>query len=102
MSAAKSSKAPQASGTPATTMAPAASGKPQDVLIKIANMDARQFDAIRGYGPCKKLTNFQILSATQMKVSIDLTDNKSTGTCDLYFRSGSETLFSSSLAIKGK
>jgi hypothetical protein len=83
-------------------MAPATSGKPQEVLIKIANMDARQFDAVRGYGPCKKLSNFQILSATQMKVSVDLTDKKSSGTCSLYFRSGGETMFSSSLAIKGK
>lgn len=98
----RGSKAPQQAGPPSTTMAPAASGKPQEVLIKIANMDARQFEAIRGYGPCKKLSNFQILSATQMKVSVDLTDNKSTGTCSLYFRAGSETLFSSNLAIKGK
>ena len=100
MTSARSGKAPQATGTPAATMAAASSGKPQEVVIKVSQIDARQFDAIRGYGPCKKLSNFQILSATQMKVSIDLSGSKSSGTCSLYFRSGGETVFTSNLTIK--
>jgi len=78
------------------------SGRSQDVSIRVSHVDARQFDAVRGYSPCNKLTNFQILSATQMKVTIDLSASKSGGTCSLYFRSGGNTVLSSDVSIKAK
>lgn len=77
-------------------------GSSQVVSIKVTHIDAREFDAVRSYGACRKLSNFQILSATQLKVSIDLTAAKSDGSCSLYFRSGEETLFSSTVAYKAK
>ena len=92
----KSGPSPEASITAAD------SGRSQVVTIKVTQLDARQFDAVRGYSPCNKLTNFQILSATQMKVTIDLTENKSGGTCSLYYRSGGNTVFTSTVTIRGK
>ena len=102
----------QSSGTPVATSSAASgggsanvaatSGSPQTVTIKVSHIDATQFDAVRGYSPCNKLSNFQILSATQMKVTIDLTANKSSGTCALYFRTGGETVFTGNVTIKGK
>jgi hypothetical protein len=77
-------------------------GSPQVLLIKVSQVDARQFDTVRGYGPCNKLSNFQILSATQLKVTIDLTAAKSNGTCPLYFRSSGETVFSADVSYKTK
>ena len=66
----------------------------------MAHIDATQFDAVRGYSPCNKLSNFQILSATQMKVTIDLSARKTSGTCALYFRTGGETVFTGNVTIK--
>jgi hypothetical protein len=91
----------KSSGTPEANIAAVAGGRPQDVTIKISNMDARKFDGVRGYSPCNKISNFKILSATQMKVTIDLTGNKSDATCSLYFTSGGNTVFASSVSVKG-
>jgi len=77
-------------------------GSSQVVSIRVSGIDARQFDAVRGYGTCNKLSNFQILSATQLKLTMDLTAVKSNGSCTLYFRSGGETVFSSDVAYKAK
>ena len=81
---------------------PAVIGSPQTVTLKVSGIDARQFDAVRGYSPCNKLSNFQILSATQLKVTIDLTGAKSSGQCALYFRSDGETVYSGAVLIKAK
>ena len=102
----KSSGTPEAkssagSGGSGATSA-ATVGSSQTVTIKVSNVDAREFDAVRGYSPCNKLSNFQILSATQMKVTIDLTAAKSGGNCSLYFRTGNETVFTGNVTIKGK
>jgi len=83
-------------------IAPVSTGSSQQVTIKISHLDARQFDSVRAYGPCNKISNFQVLSATQMKVTIDLTANKSAGSCPLYFRTGDETVFSSVVTIQAK
>ena len=88
--------------SPEANIAAVDSGRSQVVTIRVSNMDARQFDAVRGYNPCDKLTNFQILSATQMKVTIDLSASHSGGTCSLYFRSGGETVFTSNVSIRAK
>ena len=88
--------------TPEASITAADSGRSQVVSIKVGQIDAKQFDSVRGYSPCNKLSNFQILSASQLKVTIDLTDNKSGGTCSLYFRSGGNTLFTSTVSIRGK
>jgi len=77
-------------------------GSSQVLSIRVSGVDAREFDAVRGYGTCNKLSNFEILSATQLKVTIDLTAAKSNGTCSLYFRSGGQTVFSSDVSYKGK
>ena len=92
----------QSGPAPDANIAAIESGRSQEVSIKVSHVDARQFDAVRGYSPCNKLSNFQILSATQMKVTIDLKENKSGRTCSLYFRSGGETVFSANVSIRAK
>lgn len=92
----------KAGATPEATIAAVDGGKLQELAIKVANVDARQFDAVRAYSPCGKLSNFQILSATQMKVSVDLTEKKSGGTCQLYFVAGGNVVFSADVTIRGK
>jgi hypothetical protein len=94
----------QRGGTPEAEIATVnvASGGPQVASIKVAHMDARQFEAVRGYGDCKKLSSFQILSASQVKVGVDLTGVKSSGACQLYFRSGGETVLNAAISFRGK
>jgi hypothetical protein len=92
----KNSSAPQAE------IAAIENGRSQEVVIKASHVDARQLDGVQGYKPCTKLANFVILSATQMKVTIDLTGNNSAGTCSLSFRSDGKTVFSTNVSIKAK
>jgi len=92
----KNSTAPQAE------IAAIENGRSHEVPIKLSHLDARQLDGVQGYKPCTKLTNFVILSATQMKVTIDLTDNKAAGTCSLSFRSDGKTVFSTNVTIRAK
>jgi hypothetical protein len=89
----------QNGGTPEASLVNATAGRSQTVTVKLTGVDARQFDAVRAYSPCNKLSNFVILSATQVKVTIDLTGEKS-GSCQLFFRTGSSTVFSSNVAIR--
>jgi hypothetical protein len=78
------------------------SGGLQVVTLKVSSVDARQFDSVQANNPCNKLSNFQILSATQMKVTIDISQNKSDRTCSLYFKSGGNVVFSATVPIHGK
>jgi hypothetical protein len=89
----------QGGGTPEASMANASAGRSQTITVKISGKDARQFDTVRAYSPCNKVSNFQIQSATQVKVTLDLTGVKS-GSCQLYFRTGGSTVFSSNVAIR--
>jgi len=89
--------APQQGGTSQVLV-----GSPQVVALKVSGVDARQFELVRSYGACRKLSAFTILSATQLKVTVDLTEAKSNGSCTLYFRSGQDTLFSADVAYKVK
>lgn len=89
----------QGGGTPEASIANASAGRSQTITVKISGNDARQFDTVRAYSPCNKVSNFQIQSATQVKVTLDLTGVKS-GSCQLYFRTGSSTVFSSNVAIR--
>ncbi|MDR3793768.1 MAG: hypothetical protein P4L03_10350 [Terracidiphilus sp.] len=89
----------QSGGTPEASMATATSGRSQTITVKLSHIDARQFDAVQSASPCNKLSNFQILSATQVKVTIDLTGAKP-GSCSLYFRSGGRTVYSSNVAVR--
>jgi hypothetical protein len=92
----------QSSTAPQAVIAPVDSGRSQDVTIKVSHVDARQLDGVQGYKPCTKLSNFQILSPTQMKVTIDLTGNKPAGTCSLSFRSDGKTVFSTNITVRAK
>jgi hypothetical protein len=78
------------------------SGGLQVVTLKVSNMDARQFDSVQANSPCNKLSNFQIMSATQMNVTIDISQNKSDRTCSLYFKSGGDVVFYATVPIHGK
>jgi len=99
----EASRASSSSSTAPQAIIPAIdSGRSQDVAIKVSHMDARQIDGVQGYKPCTKLSDFQILSATQMKVTIDLTGNKPAGTCSLSFRSDGKTVFSTNVTIRAK
>lgn len=98
-----SSRQQGASGAaPVANIAAIQGGTSQDVTIKISRGDARQFDLVRGYSPCNKIKGFQVLSATQAKVTIDLTGNTASGTCSLSFVSGGNTIFSTNVSIKAK
>jgi len=88
-------------GAPEIKASPVQGGKKQDVAIKVAKIDAREFDAIRGYAPCDKISAFQILSATQVKVTIDLT-GKDASSCSLSFNGNGSTLATTELTIKKK
>jgi len=92
----------QNSTDPQAVIAAVDSGRSQDVAIKVSHVDARQLDGVQGYKPCTKLSSFQILSATQMKVTIDLSGDKSAGTCSLSFRSDGKTVFSTNVSIRAK
>jgi hypothetical protein len=63
-------------------------GRKQDVVVTVSNVDARLFDAVRAYKPCNKIESFQILSATKVKLTIDLTGGTSGENCSLSFRQG--------------
>jgi hypothetical protein len=92
----------QSGPTPEASVASATSGVSQTITIKLSHMDARKFDAVRGFSPCNKLSNFQILSATQAKVTIDLSGEKSGGSCPLYFRTDGKTVFTTNVSIRAK
>lgn len=77
-------------------------GSSQVVTLKVTHGDARQLDTVRGFKPCNKISDFQILSATQMKATIDLTGNKSAGMCALSFVSGGNTAFSTNVTVQAK
>jgi hypothetical protein len=92
----------QGSSNPEANIAPIEYGRSQEISIKVSHVDARQLDLVRGYRPCTKIKDFQVLSATQMKATIDLTGNKSSGTCALSFVSGGSTVFSTNVSIRAK
>ena len=92
----------KSAGTAEAVVSPAEIGRSQVVTIKVSNVDATQFEAVRTNSPCNKLTSFQILSATQVKVTLDLTEDKSAGSCQLYFVSNGKVVSSADLTIRGK
>ena len=77
----------------------AKSGHPQTLAIKVEHVDARQFDAVRGDGSCKKVSDFVILSASQLKVTVDLTASKPGSDCSLSFRVGEDVIYFTAVAI---
>ena len=96
------STASSTSGTLVANVPALENGRSQEVSINISRGDARQIESVRAYSPCAKIKDVQVLSATQMKATIDLTGNKSGGTCALSFVSGGNTISSTNVAIRSK
>lgn len=77
-------------------------GRLQVFLITVGEMDARGLDSVRGYGPCSKVSNLEILSETEVKVTIDLSAVRSSGSCTLYFHAGRAAVFSADVSYKAR
>lgn len=89
--------------TPEATGAEMESGRKQTISLKFTNFDARLIDSVRSYKPCNKLEGLQVVSPTEVKLSVDLTGSTADAseTCYLNFRSGGKTVLQADVEVIG-
>lgn len=90
--------------TPEATGGEMESGRKQTISLKFTNVDARLIDSVRSYKPCNKLEGFQIVSPTEVKVSVDLTGSTdaASDTCYFNFRSAGKTVLQADVEVLGQ
>jgi len=63
-----------------------APGSTAEITYKLVNLDATGIAAVRAHKPCNTVTDFRVVSPTEVKITLKMPDQQYGSTCSLEFR----------------